>query len=68
MSLLSIVQSFCARNHLPVPATVMGSTDAQVINLRALLEEEGDSLSARHGWQGITFEATGRHGAAARHA
>ncbi len=57
MSLLSIVQAFCARNHIPIPATVMGSTDARVINLRALLEEEGDDLSARHGWQGITFEA-----------
>jgi hypothetical protein len=58
MSMLSIVQAFCARNHIPVPATVMGSTDAQVIGLRALLEEEGDDLSARHSWQGITFEAT----------
>ena len=57
MSLLSIVQAFCARNHIPIPATVMGSTDARVVNLRALLEEEGDDLSARHGWQGITFEA-----------
>ncbi len=58
MSLLSIVQSFCARAQIPVPATVMGSTDTKVIRLRALLEEEGDSLSARHGWQGLTFEAT----------
>lgn len=58
MSLLSIVQAFCARNHIPIPATVMGSTDARVVNLRALLEEEGDDLSARHSWQGITFEAT----------
>jgi len=58
MSMLSIVQAFCARNHIPVPATVMGSTDAQVVNLRALLEEEGDDLSARHQWQGITFEST----------
>ncbi len=58
MSMLSVIQAFCARNHIPVPATVMGSTDAQVINLRALLEEEGDDLSARHQWQGIMFEAT----------
>lgn len=58
MSLLTAVQHFCRRTNLPVPSTVMGSTDVQVLQLRALFEEEGQDLAARGGWQGITFEAT----------
>lgn len=58
MSLLTVVQAFCARTHIPVPASVMGSTDVQISNIRALLEEEGTDLASRHDWQEITYEAT----------
>lgn len=58
MSLLTVVTSFCERVGLPVPTTVMGSTDTQVNQIRALLEKEGNDLSGRGAWQGITFEAT----------
>lgn len=43
---------------MPVPVSVTGSTDSQVLQLMALLEEEGNDLSQRHPWQGVTFEAS----------
>lgn len=58
MSLLTVVQYVCKRQNLPVPATVYGSTDPQVSQMMALLEEEGNDLASRHPWQGITFEAS----------
>lgn len=58
MTLLEIVEMFCERKNLTAPATVMGSTNEQVIQIRALLEKEGIALRKRHRWQGITREAT----------
>lgn len=58
MTMLSTVQHFCRRTGLPVPAAVYGSGDDQVLQIMALLEEEGNDLAARGPWQGITFEAT----------
>jgi hypothetical protein len=58
MSLLTVVQSFCERTQLPIPTTVIGTADAQVKQVRALLEEEGEALSRRGDWEGLTFEAT----------
>jgi hypothetical protein len=57
LTLLSIVQNLCKRQNLPVPATVIGSTDTQVLQIQALLEEEGNDLASRGGWQGLTYEA-----------
>ena len=58
MSVLTTVQYFCRRTGLPVPSTVLGSTDPQVLQVLALLEEEGNDLAKRGPWQAITFEAT----------
>lgn len=58
MSLLTIVQNFCNRVNLPSPATVSGSTDKQIVQIQAILEEEGNDLASRYPWQGITFEAS----------
>lgn len=58
MALLQIVQNFCHRVNVPAPATVTGSTDAQIKQIMAILEEEGNDLASRHSWQGITFEAS----------
>lgn len=58
MTVLTICQNFCNRVNLPQPATVLGTTDSQVQQIRAILEEEGNDLSARYAWQGITFEAS----------
>ena len=58
MSLLTTVQYFCRRTDIPVPSTVYGTTDPQVLQVMALLEEEGNDLASRGSWQGITFEAS----------
>ncbi len=58
MSLLTMVQYFCQRTNVPVPSAVIGSTDQQVLQVLALLEEEGNDLAQRGAWQALTFEAT----------
>ena len=58
-NLLGIVQQFYRRTNLgTVPTSVKGSTDPQVLQVLALLEEEGNDLSGRGDWERITFEAT----------
>lgn len=58
MSLLTLIQSVCERTQLPSPASVMGSSDSQVVQLRALLDEEGQALSKRGEWEALKREAT----------
>lgn len=58
MSMLTIIQSFCQRTKVPSPSTVIGSSNEMVVQMKALLEEEGDALSRRGDWEGLTFEAT----------
>ena len=58
MNLLEVVQQFCLRSGIPKPATVVGSTDTQILQIQALLEEEGDDLAARGDWEALTNEAT----------
>ncbi len=57
MTVLSIAQQFCRRTGLPQPSSVLGSSDAQVLQIAALIEEEGNDLAARGAWEGLTFEA-----------
>lgn len=58
MTVLSVIQAFCQRTGLPSPVSVLGSSDPQVIQVRAILEEEGTDLSRRGSWQVLTQEAT----------
>ena len=58
MTLLTVVQRFCKRTGISSPTTVYGSTDPQIIQVLALLEEEGNDLSGRGDWQELTNEAT----------
>lgn len=58
MSLLTTVQRFCRKTNLTVPTTVIGTTDAQIAQIYALLEEEGNDLSGRGDWNVLTVEAT----------
>ena len=58
MSMLDTVIRFCKRRNLDVPTTVSGSTDPQIRQILAILEEEGNELSGRGDWQQLTFEAT----------
>lgn len=58
MSMLTLVQSFCRRTGLPVPTSVLGSSDAGVLQVLGLLEEEGRDLSVRNAWERMTMEAS----------
>ena len=57
-TLLEVVQDLCGRQNLPVPATVVGTSDPQVRQIQRLLEEEGNDLSSRGGWEVLTFETS----------
>ena len=56
MSLLTVIQYVCGRTNIPVPTSVMGNADDQVLQLIRLLEEEGNDLASRYGWSGLTNE------------
>lgn len=56
MSLLTCVQRFCERTNLTSPSTVIGTTDPQVLQIKALLEEIGIDLNSRFSWQETTFQ------------
>ncbi len=58
MALLQTIQYVCGRTNVPVPASVLGTSDTQVLQMLRLLEEEGTDLSKRGEWEGTTFEAT----------
>lgn len=57
-TLLQIVQRFCQRTNLASPATVIGNSDPQVTQIKALLEEIGIDANSRGTWQRTTFEKT----------
>ena len=58
MTIASIVQQFSRRSGVQYPATVVGSTDDGVLQMLALLEEEGNDLASRGAWESLTREAT----------
>ena len=57
MSLLTTIQRFCRRTNITVPTVIIGTTNKQVEQIYALLEEEGNDLSGRGSWQTLTLEA-----------
>lgn len=57
-TMLEIVQDFMGRQNLPVPTTVYGTTDPQVLQAMKLLEEEGNDLASRGAWQFLINEAS----------
>lgn len=57
MNLLQLIQAFCERTALPRPLAVMASTDAQVVQLRSLLEEVIEDLVCLD-WTVLVREAT----------
>jgi hypothetical protein len=58
MSLLTIVQQASLRVLKISPSVAVSSTDANVLQLVALVNEEGQELSSRYSWQILTAEAT----------
>lgn len=64
MSLLTIVQDACRRIGIAVPSVVIGSPDAQVVQLLGLVNKEGKELATGASvglscdWQSMQTEAT----------
>lgn len=58
MTMLSIIQDACGRLSLVQPTVVVGSTDKQVIQLLALLNQEGKDLATKCAWQALTEQGT----------
>lgn len=58
MSLLTVVQAACRELPLPFTAAVVASTDATVLKLLRLANEDGKALAARYPWQALTSEHT----------
>lgn len=58
MSLLTIVQEAARRIGIVVPNDVAGSSDAQVVQLIAIANQEGQSLADRYDWQVLRREST----------
>jgi hypothetical protein len=56
-TLLEIVQDFCERKALPIPATVMGSADGQIKQIRAILRKGCEDMSQRGRWEALINEA-----------
>jgi len=57
MTLLELIKKQSIRSGLGSIPSVLGSTDNRILQLLALLDEEGQDLIQRHTWQGLTQEA-----------
>jgi hypothetical protein len=55
---LTIVQGACAVLGLPQPTSIVGSTDARVLQMLGLLRHELDSERGRHDWTGLITTVT----------
>lgn len=55
---LAIVRSVAPRLGIATPNTATGSTDVQIQQLLALVNEEGQELAARFDWQELTYPVT----------
>ena len=56
MTILSIVQRVTRRLGISVPSAVVGNSDAQILQLVELANDEGRELSSRGRWQGMIRE------------
>lgn len=57
MTLLEIIQTFTERTGLPRPASVFGSRDAQILQIRGLLNEALEDLTTRWQWEWLQRQA-----------
>jgi len=58
MSLLTVIQRFCLRTGIVYPSVVIASVDPAILQLKELLEEEGEELSQRGEWEALIMEET----------
>lgn len=56
MNLLTLVQTFCDRTGLPRPSYAISSTDSQVLQIIALVNEVCEDISTRWDWQTLVKE------------
>lgn len=57
MSMLSLIKRFAEEVNVDVPSQVLGSTDPQITQIKALLQKEGNDLSGRGDWQELTNQS-----------
>lgn len=57
MTVLALIQSFCRRTALPVPSTIEGGEDPQVVQIVELLNQGLEELCRKWSWQSLTREA-----------
>jgi len=58
MTVLQIVTEFCNRNAIAAPNTVVGSQDLQIIQIKSLLNQEGQIQNGRYPWQSSQLDYT----------
>ena len=63
MTALSIIQGVCSQLGITSPSVVFASTNDQIVQLRNLMNEEGQTLAAGgesfdYGWRALTKEKT----------
>jgi hypothetical protein len=56
--MLSLLQRFAEEINVNSPSQIMGTTDPQIKQMKALLQKEVDDLSGRGDWQELVNEAT----------
>lgn len=57
-TLLQIVQAHCVRSGIPVPASVIGTFDQQIMQIQGLLEEVGQFLQSEYVWEFTKRDST----------
>lgn len=55
-TLTEVIAAQCERTGLPVPASVMGSSDRQIVQMRALLEEVCGEIASAGRWRDLVAE------------
>lgn len=58
MTLLELVQTFCTRTGVPAPTFVVASQDAQILQIKSLIDEVCEDLCTRWTWTDLTKETT----------
>ena len=58
MSLLTIIQTACSKSQIPIPTSVVGNQDPQVVELLKHAQLEGQELAQAVPWEELTKEQT----------
>lgn len=58
MNVLELIQRCANALGIPEPSVAAAATDDSTVQLVELFNQEGRSLSARHNWQALTYEAS----------